>query len=267
MIEAQAGNPRKAWLVAVAGTALFVLLATLQLSRGGLVSPEVDLGPNATLLGFAMFVAVIVGSLIIGRTGSGRVGWLLVTLGLIGLVNDLSKEYAVIALIRDPGSLPLGREAAWLWDWFWVGVVALIPPLLLIFPNGRLLSRKWRVVLWADAVCVALFVLGAILFTWPERGVALLDPADVPVENPSALTEGMEAASIAFLMFALGGGALSLILRYRRADGIERHQLKWLASASVFQLLAILFAYIVFKGDYSVLNLLADLAVGTVPAA
>lgn len=266
-MEDRAGDPRKAWLIAGTGTALFVLLATLQLSRSGLVSPGVDLGPNATLLGFAMFVAVIVGSLIIGRTRSGRVGWLLVILGLIGLVNDLSKEYAVIALIRNPGSLPLGREAAWLWDWFWVGVVALIPPLLLIFPNGRLLSRKWRLVLWADGVCVALFVLGAILFTWPERGVGLLDPADVPVENPTPLTEGVEAASIAFLMLALGGGALSLILRYRRADGIERHQLKWLASASVFQLLAILIAYVVFKGNYSVLNLLADLAIGTVPAA
>ncbi|HYO00220.1 MAG TPA: hypothetical protein VEU28_11145, partial [Actinomycetota bacterium] len=110
-MEDRAGDPRKAWLIAGAGTALFVLLATLQLSRSGLVSPGVDLGPNATLLGFAMFVAVIVGSLIIGRTRSGRVGWLLVILGLLGLVNDLSKEYAVIALIRNPGSLPLGREA------------------------------------------------------------------------------------------------------------------------------------------------------------
>ncbi|HYN98877.1 MAG TPA: histidine kinase, partial [Actinomycetota bacterium] len=175
--------------------------------------------------------------------------------------------YAVIALIRNPGALPVGREAASLWERCGRGGGALIPPLLLIFPNGRLLSRKWRLVLWADGVCVALFVLGATLFTWPERGVGLLDPADVPVENPTPLTEGVEAASIAFLMLALGGGALSLILRYRRADGIERHQLKWLASASVFQLLAILIAYVVFKGNYSVLNLLADLAIGTVPAA
>jgi signal transduction histidine kinase len=266
-MDQRAGHPRKGWLLAAAGAALFALLLTLQFSRRGLVSNEVDLGPNASVLGFAMFVAVIVGALIIGRTGSARVGWLLVALGLIGLLTELAREYAVFALIRRPGSLPLGLEAAWLWDWVWILVVGLIPPLLLIFPNGRLLSKRWKVVLWADAVTIALFVLGAVLFTWPERSVALLNPADVPVENPTVLSGVIETAGIGLLMFILAGGALSLILRYRRADGIERHQLKWLASASVFQLLAILLAYLAFDGEVAALNLLADLAIGTVPAA
>jgi signal transduction histidine kinase len=267
-MDRTAGDPRKAWLAAAAGTVMFIALAALQLTRTGLVSPEVDLGPNATVLGLAVFVSVIVGALIVGRTRAHRVGWLLVALGLMGLLTELSREYAVYALIRSPGTLPFGPEAAWLWDWIWIGIVAMIPPLLLYFPDGRLLSRRWRLVLWADGLCTALFFINAALFTWPRRGADLLDPGYLPPEDPTTLSQAVESGSIGLLVFVLGAGAVSLILRYRRSDGIERHQLKWLATAPVFQLMAILTAYVLLGSEYAALNLLSDLiTVGIVPVA
>lgn len=249
--------------VAVVGV---VGLWTLQLTRAGLVSPEVDLGPNQSPLGFVVFVSVLVGTLIVARGASSRVGWILIALGLFGLVNELVREYAIFALIRNPGALPLGDEAAWLWDWFWIGIIGLIPPLLLYFPNGKLLSKRWRVVLWADVAYVASFVAMAG-YTWAERSVLYLSPTDARRGSSPPLLTFLETTGGVTLALVQAGAAASLVVRYRRSDAVGRHQIKWLATASFLMVVTTLVTWVVFLGENPVLNLISESAIGALPLA
>ncbi len=243
-----------------------MFLVVLQLTRTDLVTPGVDLGPNTTILAVAMLIALVIGCLIVDRMPSNPVGWILVLLGLLGLVSELVGEYAIYALFREPGSLPLGPEAAWLYSWVWVGIVGLIPPLLLYFPNGALPSRRWKVVLWADAGFATLFFVDA-LFLWSERGPVFLDVAEVTLGEPTPLQTAVSLLGIGLLVFVLAGCAWGMVHRYRRADGVERHQLKWLAFASVYYALAILTTYMIFSAKVPVLNLLTNFSIASLPAA
>jgi signal transduction histidine kinase len=241
-------------------------LVVLQLTRRDLVTPGVDLGPNTTILALAMLVALVIGCLIVDRMPSNPVGWILVLLGLFGMISELAGEYAIYALFREPGSLPLGAEAAWLYSWVWVGIVGLIPPLLLYFPNGSLPSRRWKVVLWADAGFALLFFVDA-LFLWPHRGPVFLDVDEVTLGTPTPLQEAVSYFGIGLLFFVLAGCAWGMVHRYRRADGVERHQLKWLAFASVYYALAILTTYVIFSAKVPVLNLLTNFSIASLPVA
>ncbi len=241
-------------------------LVALQLTRRDLVTPGVDLGPNTTILAVAMLVALVIGCLIVDRMPSNPVGWILVLLGLFGLISELAGEYAIYALFREPGSLPLGPEAAWLYSWVWVGIVGLIPPLLLYFPNGAMPSRRWKVVLWADAGFATLFFVDA-LFLWSERGPVFLNVDEVTLGAPTPFQEAVSFAGIGLLLFVLAGCAWGMVHRYRRADGVERHQLKWLAFASVYYALAIFTTYVIFSARVPVLNLLTNFSIASLPVA
>lgn len=265
MNEARSLQPRTRVAISLSLVVVLFLVA-LQLTRTDLVTPGVDLGPNTTILVAAMLVALIIGFLIVDRMPSNPVGWILILLGLFGMLSELVGEYAIYALFRKPGSLPLGPEAAWLYSWVWVGIVGLIPPLLLYFPNGALPSRRWRVVLWADAGFATIFFVDA-LFLWSERGPAFLDVDEVTLGAPTPFQEALSFAGVGLLLFVLAGCAWGMVHRYRRADGVERHQLKWLAFASVYYTLAIMTTYVIFSAKVPILNLLTDFSVASLPAA
>lgn len=253
-----------------AAISLFVVavafLIAVQLTRTDLVTPGVNLGPNSTILGVAMLVAFTIGCLVVDRMPKNPVGWILVLLGVFGMLSELVGEYAIFALFRDPGSLPLGPEAAWLYSWIWVCIVGLIPPMLLYFPNGNLPSSRWKVVLWADVGFALLFFADALFF-WPLRGPALLSVSETPVQTPGPLQSTLTLIGVGLLLFTLAGCAWGLVHRYRRADGVERHQLKWLAFASVFYAFAILTTYVIFSAEVAILNLLTNFSIASLPAA
>jgi signal transduction histidine kinase len=238
----------------------------MQLTRLGLVTDQVDLGPNQSLLGLVVVMSGLIGALVVGKMPSNPVGWLLVALGFGGIATELAGEYAIYTLIREPGSLPLGAEAAWVFDWGWVVPVALIPPLLLYFPDGALLSPRWRVVLWADGAFVA-SVLAQAAYTWRERGVKFLSAADVPLANPTPFANFLSSTGPPILMIVLAACAWSVRRRYGRSGGVERHQLKWLVYASILFALAISLAWVVFRGESPVLNSLSYVAIGGLPAS
>lgn len=246
--------------------AMVLVLVALQLTRSGLVTPGVDLGPNTTILGVAMLIALLIGWLIVDRMPSNPIGWLLVLLGLLGMLSELIGEYAIFALFRSPGQLPLGPEAAWLYSWIWVCMVGLIPPLLLYFPSGALPSSRWKIVLWADAGFALLFFADA-LFWWPLRGPALLNVSEEPVQAGTSLQSALALLGVFLLLFVLAGCAWGMVHRYRRAGGVERHQLKWLAFASVYYALAILTTYVIFNAEVPILNLLTNFSIASLPAA
>jgi hypothetical protein len=171
------------------------------------------------------------GTAVASRHPRNPIGWMIMVYGLLGGVGGAADGYAKHGMLVDPGSLPASRTAAWLADSIISSpplVVGFVLFLLVLFPDGRLPSRRWRPA--AASVVVALVALQALMF---------LQPGPLPgfsmVENPLGFT-AVEA--VAFLetplflvMFvALVASVALLVRRFRRAAGEERQQLKWVVA-------------------------------------
>jgi hypothetical protein len=145
-------------------------------------------------------------------------------------MNDFLHYYGTYTLIYQPGALPLGLAVGWVASWNWAIIFPLLPFVFLLFPDGRLPSRRWRPLAWAAGVCG-----GLILLLSPFRAgsleyhPAIRNPVGVPV-----LTEPFFAnlALVYFTLLLLA--TASLLVRFRHARREQRQQLKWVAVAAVF---------------------------------
>jgi hypothetical protein len=155
------------------------------------------------------------------------VGWLFCSLGLVAAVLLFGGEYAYYSLVARPGSLPGAEEFAWVVSWLWVPHSGLFAFLGLLFPDGRLPTLRWRPFAWVVGAAV---VLGSVAVAYSPGPIDSL----APIRNPMGV-EGAPnlGAPVEGLVFALAlGAALSLLVRLRRARGVERLQIKWFAYAS-----------------------------------
>ena len=194
------------------------------------------------LLGFSAFTAV--GALMVAHRPGNPIGWIFSAIALLSCTGQLAGQYAIYASVTRPGSLPGASVAAWYGSWPWWLVLALtlvFTPLL--FPTGRLLSRRWRPVAWlaggATAVLTALTSLQTDLRlgTVPDQVIA--NPIGVAaVGNPE---ERPVVPTLIILLVVLAAAAFgSLVLRLRRSRGEERQQLKWFTYAGALLPLALL---------------------------
>jgi hypothetical protein len=183
-----------------------------------------------------------VGALIAARRPDNPIGWLFIAAGLSGAAVLFSSEYALYALFTEPGALPGGRAMAWISAW--VGTVAfglVFTFLFLLFPDGRLLSARWRPVAWLAAGALTSVMLATALKPrlTDEAGEAVPNGAPDTIRNPlgidgagSTLQAVEETAIVVFVFLCVLPAAASLILRYRRSAGERRQQIKWLAWAA-----------------------------------
>ena len=140
------GAARLAWSVCAVSLALtFAALVFVVLNPttpGG-----VTLGSRVSDVMFvvALLAFPAVGALVASRRPENPIGWLFTGSGLALAVIAFANGYAIYALFTNPGSLPAGEAMAWLQSWlFAVPLFMLVTLLLLLFPNGRLFSRRWR---------------------------------------------------------------------------------------------------------------------------
>jgi hypothetical protein len=172
----------------------------------------------------------VVGTIVAARRSANPVGWLLLGIGLTLGLNDFMHYYGTYALIYRPGTLPLGLAVGWVATWNWAIIFPLLPFVFLLFPDGRLPSRRWRPLAWAAGVCG-----GLILALTPFRaGTLEYYPA---IRNPVGILVFNETffANLALVYFVLLLLATaSLLVRFRNARGDLRQQLKWVAFAGVF---------------------------------
>ena len=215
-------TPRTVARVAWFAWALIAGAALLLRARGGGGFP----GAWAPALTLGAFMTV--GTVVISRQPRNAVGWLCCAAGLLGGLTGLSSEYARYAL-GPRGPLPGGLAMAWLNSWlgiFWTGLVLTF--LLLLFPTGRLPSRRWRPVAWACPVFLGAGCLVSAVLPGPMQ---VPGRPDNPLGIGSAEAVLRPARALVFLGFMLVAllCAFSVVVRFRRARGAERQQLKWFA--------------------------------------
>ena len=92
--------------------------------------------------------AALVGGVIASRRPRNPVGWLILGHALCFSLGAFSRQYEFYGVLTDPGSLPLVRVTASAPYWIWYPGLVLTSLLSLYFPNGRLVSRRWRPVVW-----------------------------------------------------------------------------------------------------------------------
>ena len=124
-------------------------------------------------------------------------------------------------------SVPLAQAAAWFEDSGWaLGVLVPVTFLLLLFPDGRLLSPRWRPVAWCAGVGIAgAFVVGGLLPGPLEDYPTVQNP----YRSDSVVVKALLVLIIPAAVFGVLASPVSLVLRRRRATGVEREQIKWLA--------------------------------------
>jgi signal transduction histidine kinase len=181
-----------------------------------------------------------VGALVASRQPRNPTGWLFLFVALAFALGGVADEYALYALLTHRGSLPGGVWAVWLTSWWQVllfpaGAIAL---LMLVLPDGRLLSRRWRWVARLAVILSALGVLGGIFVAGPlATGTPNFptpqNPLGVDANGPLGSAFSLFAAAWlpGFVVFALAAAAP--LVRFRRSRGDERQQLKWIAYAVV----------------------------------
>ena len=220
----------------------YTVLATIAtmvlgyLSRQSTLPEGLESWPEHLLRLPTMFGAVALGVLIVARQPRNRYGWLWLLFGLNYVFRQAAETYAGYAIVTRGGALPLGLEAAWLADRAWFLYITITPFLLVLFPEGRFPSRRWRISGWLVILSSLASMLSSSFIPWPGGA------ANGPFENPFVLIEGPLAVSIAdywavplsFVFIAIIAAALTVLRRLRRARGEERLQLKWFTLGASF---------------------------------
>jgi hypothetical protein len=173
-----------------------------------------------------------VGALIASRRPGHPVGWLFCAIGALAGIDHFCGEYATYALLAQRGSLPAGEAVAWIRSWVWVASGGLGVFLVLLFPDGRLPSRRWVPFAWLNVVVT---VLGAVAVAFSPGRIDGLEW----IRNPFGLdslgtalagsaVNLVEVLQVAVAMIA----AVSPFVRLRHAGFEERQQIKWFAYAA-----------------------------------
>ena len=234
---------RLAWALSAITVALAAGTAAFAIVDDGTRLPAAD-GGEVEPLGELMFAVMVIafgglGALLATRRPRNPIGWILVVSALSLSVSGIARGWYVHGFYADPGSQPPPDLLLWVGNWIWVfGFPPLITVLLLLFPDGRLPSRRWRPVGWVVGTTLAMLAIG---FAFEPGG---LD--DFPrVENPlgasgglGRLVDAVQAAGFAVFVAAAIGSASALVVRFRRSRGVERQQLKWMAAAAALVVVA-----------------------------
>ena len=222
-----------AWSLAMISLAMFVggcALTILFFSDAPGIQPSSDWGTASALGGLVIFLPFLafplVGALIASRRPQNPIGWICLAAGLFWMLIVL--EDSVPAGF---GPYPVTIYA--LTQWMWVPPVGLLGIyMILLFPDGRLPSRRWRTLAWFSG---AVMVLASVVLT--------ISPGDLPgipgVRNPFGLQGYPMVAQwlplvIALLPVCILASAASLVWRYRHSGGEVRQQIKWVAFAASF---------------------------------
>jgi hypothetical protein len=254
-------------LILVACVVAFEVL--YRVSLAGLVFLLVFVVPSA-----------LVGAVVASRQPRNPVGWFFVVSATCWAVNEATGRYAIYGLVIEPGSLPLAHLMAWPSTWMWLPGIALIIFFVpLYFPNGHLLSPRWRPVLWlALLFSVGFGVVFGAFFPGEMDELSPGVAGDVPgIVNPLGIealrsldrVTQIEIILPVLLITIVLCSVASLVVRFRRSSGEERQQMKWLtyAAAAYFATLVLLMSLPADSAWYRAVDSLSTLVLAGLPVA
>jgi hypothetical protein len=228
-------RPRLAWWLCASSLLLMAAgLVLLSLSHQARFPPSMDPWDEQALAILEFLGAPILGGLIAARRPANVYGWLWCGIGLGVGLDAFARGYATYGLLGRPGALPGAMVAAWATNFTWILGLGLVPLALLLFPDGRVPTRRWRPLAWLIlALAVALPLEGAVSPGALQVFPFLDNPVGVTGGPLSWLVQAFGQVGFQLFLVTLPAAALALALRFRRARGVERQQLKWFAAAGL----------------------------------
>jgi hypothetical protein len=243
--SAEPGRPRRwaaglawaLWALAMLGLAAvpWIDRLTIRAGRADLTGWQ---GPLVVaVLGY--LTATTVGALVASRRPRHPVGWLLLGFPLAETASGVIASYVAYGLVARPGALPAAATVARYYPATGPAALALLGLVLLLTPTGALPSPRWR--WWAFVTTATPVALVLVVAVAPGR----LDPQLLVTSSPFSdralggvvLVATRVALVVTALAVAVAAG--SLVVRFRRAQGVERQQLGWVALAAALMVLAV----------------------------
>ncbi len=266
-MNAKASGSRWAGPTALGLTVVAVALFVVQVALGATRPADLPQGLRVDVAEDAIFSAaylvfVAVGAIIVRNHPRNVVGWAFVGGGLSHLLYAAALELSVYGYFRSDAPYPGADLVVWLWHIVSPLGLVFFPLMLLHFPTGRPPTPRWRLITRVTGVAGVTMVVCS-LAGLPHRGPHLLlgQEPDLGVWD-SLWLSAMFALTAAMLL-----GAVSLIVRYRRAAGVERQQLKWVAFGAFLVIVVIVLdaTGILGTDDPLIVTALAALAFAAVP--
>jgi hypothetical protein len=225
------------WALAMLGLAVVPWLDRLMIRAG---RPDLAVWVPGTVVGpvLAVLSAATVGAVLASRRPRHPVGWLLLGFALSLTASGVISSYVTYGLLARPGALPAVHLVARYYPATGAAALALLSLVLLLTPTGSLPSARWR--WWAVITAATPVALVLVMPVAPGR----LDPqlllASSPFSDRALGGVLLVATRVALVVTALAVAvaAGSLVVRFRRAQGVERQQLRWVALAAALMVLA-----------------------------
>jgi hypothetical protein len=215
------------WALAILGQAATFWLHQLLVQAG---RPE--LMSFDPLLLVAMVSAATAGAVVASRQPIHPVGWLLLAFAMLLAGTGVAAAYGPYGLLVQPGALPAAGVVAVYYPPLAVAALACLALVLLLTPTGSLPSARWRWWAWTSVAVPVVFLLVVTVAPKPSplQYRALDSPFDLDAFGGVVLVVDLLAQAVTILAMVVGAG--SLVIRYRRARGVERQQLRWVALAA-----------------------------------
>jgi hypothetical protein len=212
------------------------------LERRAGVPPKYPVEDVVLQVGFGAFA--VVGALLVAKRPANLIGWIMATIALMVAIFHAGGTYAAYVMATRGQPDALAVFGAWTGNWYWYLLLALVVIYLpLLFPDGRLPSRRWLPVAVVPGIgTVGIVVLGALADT------LIVDPVvegvHYRIDNPIGI-EGLGPVEdlpvfgvlTGILLVGIVGAVASVVLRFRRSRGVERQQMKWFVYAAALLLL------------------------------
>jgi hypothetical protein len=213
---------------------VFVVISAATARSGGPDDPSFNLVLSLPAISFAT-----VGAILVTRLPGNVIGWLLAAGGLCFALTNGATGLADLGLTAHPGTIPGAIWFAWLSQWIWAPSFGAVVGLALVYPSGRLLSGRWRPVALAAVLVIALLAFGAAVGPWSDGLFPVQNPLQIGGEA-LGLMDALSVLAIPITVVVALLAVAALVIRYRRAAGIERAQLKWFAAVAALSAPALL---------------------------
>jgi hypothetical protein len=224
-----------AWSLATLSLIMFVANVALYIILPPSAQPPITWGTGGLSIVFVFMVPFLafplVGALIASRRPHNPIGWICLAVGLFWMLNIMSGGYGIYGLLASPGSVPFPAAIGSQGEWMGPATVGLLGTyLILLFPDGRLPSARWRPLAWLSGTVLVLVSIANALAPGPLPDLG-------GVRNPFGLEgypwmSGARDALNLLLSVCMLASVSSLVMRYRRSGGEVRQQIKWIAFAA-----------------------------------